>query len=285
MPVPPDPILRAAIRWLDRLPASGAARLRALFTTHSDFSDITPTQYDAAYAWIRDTGLLNDLCSDVPPHHRAFDAAVLNSGAPWLPDADLLVRGPDELPDDVRRAAATLDLSEDEAYAQLAAVWGKVDTSERLRIGTAGELALVRLLAGSVDARVTHVAAWADGYGYDIAVRSHTKQVNLEAKATVRRSRLTVFLSRNEYETMSRDPCWELVVLRLTPQLELQAVATVPKDWISAQAPTNRSTRGRWESCRLDVPPDVPVPGIPSLEPLLVANGSRLLSDAAVWPG
>ncbi|WP_159029924.1 protein NO VEIN domain-containing protein [Streptomyces marincola] len=259
--------------------------MRALFTAHSDYSDITPTQYDAAYAWLCETGLLEDLHSSVPAHRRVLDAAIAHSRAPWLSDADLLVRGPGELPDDVLRAAEALGLSDSEAYAQLAAVWGKADAGERARIGAAGELALVDLLTASTEARVEHVAAWSDGYGYDVSVHAPRHRAHLEVKTTLRRSRLTVYVSRNEYETMLRDPDWELVAVRLTADLELQAVATVPRDWIAAQAPADRSGRGRWESCRFDVPPDVPVPGVSRITPALAEGASRLLSGAAGWPG
>ncbi|WP_351232848.1 DUF3883 domain-containing protein [Streptomyces sp. NPDC002133] len=283
--MPPDPVLRAAVRWLERLPASGAVRIRALFTTHSDYSDISPNQYEAAYTWLQTTGLLDDLRSSVPGPRRVFDAAIAHSGAPWLPDADLLVRGPDELPDDVLRAASSLGLNEGDAFGQLGAVWGKVDARERERIGAAGELALVELLETSTTARVEHVAAWSDGFGYDIAVHSARHPGHIEAKSTTRRGRLTVFLSRNEYETMRRDPLWELVAIRLTADLKPEAIATVPKEWIADQAPTDQSRQGRWESCRLEVPPDVPVPGIPRLAPVLTSDCSELLDGMAGWPG
>ncbi|WP_407110400.1 protein NO VEIN domain-containing protein [Streptomyces sp. DSM 116494] len=265
----PEPVLRAAVRWLERLPASGTARARALFTTHSDFSDITPTQYDAAYAWLRETGLLDGAHSGVPVHCRVFDAAVAHSGVPWLRDADLLVRSPDELPEDALRAAEILGLTPEEAYAQVATRWGKVDTEERSRIGSAGELALLELLVESAQGRVEHVAAWSDGYGYDIYVDAPQRSAHLEVKSTVRVGRLTVYISRNEYETMLRDPAWELVMVRLSPKLTLAGVAALPKDWIARHVPSDRTARGRWESCRLDIPPEVPVPGIPSVAPML----------------
>ncbi|GGX64936.1 hypothetical protein GCM10010358_19140 [Streptomyces minutiscleroticus] len=277
MPVPPDPVLRAAVRWLERLPDSGAARLRALFATHSKFSDITPTQYEAAYAWIQDTGLTDDLRSGIAAHRRVFGAAMAHSHAPWLPDADLLIRTPDELPEDALRAAASLGLSEEEAFGQLGAVWGKVDAQKRSRIGAAGELALVELLRASTKARIEHVAMWSDGFGYDIAVHTVGHSAHLEVKSTTRRSRLTVYISRNEYETACRDPQWELIAIRLTPELELEAVATIPKEWIAAQVPADSGTYGHWESCRLEVPPDVPVPGIPRIAGALTDEASVLL--------
>lgn len=271
------------MRWLDRLPASGAARARALFTSHDDFSDITPTQYEAAYAWIRDTGLLDDMHSTIPAHRRVFDAAVAHSEALWLPDADLLVRAPDELPDDLLRAAACLGLSEREAFAQLGAVQGKIDTRERLRVGAAGELALVELLTTSTQARVEHVATWSDGFGYDIAVHAAQHAAHLEAKTTTRRRRLAIYLSRHEYETMRCDPHWELVAIRLTAELKPEAVATVPKDWIATQVPVDQGAHGRWESCRLEVPPDLPVPGIPRVARLLAPSSSELLNGTVGW--
>ncbi|MFC4500468.1 MULTISPECIES: protein NO VEIN domain-containing protein [Streptomyces] len=251
--------------------------MRSLFTAHSDFSDITPTQYDAAYAWIREMGLLGNVKSRGPVNCRVFESAMAQSGVPWFRDADLLIRGPDELPEDALRAAETLGLTPEEAYGQVSTAWGKVDTEERSRIGSAGELALLELLSESAKGRVEHVAAWSDGYGYDIFVDAHQHSAHLEVKSTVRTGRLTVYISRNEYETMLRDPAWELVTVRLTPELKIRAVAAVPRDWISDHVPSDRTVRGRWQSCRLDVPPEVPVPGIPSIAPMLTQTAPEVL--------
>ncbi|WP_143662270.1 protein NO VEIN domain-containing protein [Streptomyces sp. Amel2xC10] len=255
--------------------------MRALFTAHEDFSDITPTQYDAAFSWIRETGLLEETHSGVPVRCRVFEAAMAQSGVPWFRDADLLVRRPDELPEDALRAAEALGLTPDEAYAQVSTAWGKVDTEERSRIGSAGELELLELLSASAEGRVEHVAAWSDGYGYDIFVDAYEHSAHLEVKSTVRAGRLTVYISRNEYETMLRDPAWEMVTVRLTPELKLVAVAAVPRDWIADHVPSDRTARGRWESCRLDIPPDVPVPGIPSVAPLLADTAPGVLRGHA----
>nr|BFE76831.1 hypothetical protein GCM10020092_101320 [Actinoplanes digitatis] len=87
------------------------------------------------------------------------------------------MRSPDELPEDAVHAAEALGLTPTAAFAHVITAWGKVDTAERVRVGMAGEVALVKLLRDCVDADVNHVAAAADGYGYDIAVharRLHT---------------------------------------------------------------------------------------------------------------
>ena len=69
---------------------------------------------------------------------------------------------------------------------------GSAVAEERARIGTAGELALVDLLTAAVEARVEHVAALSDGYGYDVSVQALRHCAHLEVKTTLRRSRLTV---------------------------------------------------------------------------------------------
>ncbi|MFJ7946808.1 protein NO VEIN domain-containing protein [Streptomyces sp. NPDC096354] len=281
MPVPPSPVLRAAVRWLERLPVSSTARCRALFTNHADFSDLTPTQYEAAYSWLIENSLLEDLHSSAAVSERVFRTALASSGAPWLPDADVLVRSPEELPEDALRAAEALGIPESEAYEQVSAVWGKVNTEARALIGSAGELALVNLIAEVTEARVEHVAAYSDGFGYDIAVHAQRHPLHVEAKSTVRRGRITFYLSRHEYETMRRDPAWQLVAVQLTQDLDIAAVASVAAEWISAQVPQDRGSFGRWEACRLDVSPDALVPGIPRLAPLLNAGTTGLLLPGA----
>ncbi|MDH6281548.1 hypothetical protein M2280_002769 [Prescottella agglutinans] len=284
MPVPPKPVLRAAVRWLERLPVSGAARSRSIFVTHPDFSDITPTQYDAAYSWLGQTGLLDDLTSQIPLRHRLFEAVVEHSGAPWLPDADMLVRSPDELPEDLLGVAAILELDTVDAHAQVRAAWGKVNTATRAQVGLAGELALVDLLREYEHIRVEHVAAWSDGFGYDISVEGQDFSAHLEVKSTTRRGRLSIYLSRNEYETMLCDPAWSLVAVRLTDDLQPCAVASIPRAWLESQAPSDRSVHGRWESFRADVPAGVAQPGIPALAPYL-GDKATTLSREIGWPG
>ncbi|WP_433555822.1 protein NO VEIN domain-containing protein [Pseudonocardia xinjiangensis] len=273
------------MRWLERLPPSSAARCRTLFSTHTEFSDITPTQYEAAYTWLHNAGLLDDLDSSVSPRRRVFIAAVTHAGTAWFPDADVLIRGADEVPEDALRAAEVLGLDDADAYAQIAAAWGKVDTEMRECVGAAGELELVELLAEFCNARVEHIAAVSDGYGYDIAVHARERTVCIEAKATTRHGRIVFYLSRNEYETMCRNPAWQLVIVRLAPDLKLVAVATVPRGWIDAEVPRDLGQGGRWESCRLEVPLDVPASGIPELRSVLRADAPTILTGSGVWAG
>ncbi|WP_089330625.1 protein NO VEIN domain-containing protein [Actinomadura meyerae] len=275
--MPPDPVLRAAARWLEKLPANGRARCRALFTTHAEYSDISPSQYEEAYKWLEETGLVRGLDDTTPVGKRVFQAVLLAGSAPWFPDADLHVREPAELPIDAARAAAVLGLSELEAFQEVHAVWGKVDAAARLKVGSAGEAALVRLLMRSTTATVEHVATHSDGYGYDIAVLAGKHSLHIEAKATTRRNRLTFFLSRREYEVMRYDLSWQLVIVQLTDDLAVSAVGTVDPNWIHTQVPDDQGPLGRWESCRIDVPPEQVVDGIPRLRPVLAQGASPLL--------
>ncbi|MEV7718835.1 DUF3883 domain-containing protein [Streptomyces sp. NPDC088184] len=263
------------------LPNSSTARCRAFFSDHSDFSDLTPTQYEAAYSWLEENDLLLDLHSSTAVGERVFRAALASSGAAWLPDADALVRGPEELPEDALRAAEALGIPEDDAYKQVSAVWGKIDTEARALIGNAGELALVSLITEATGARVEHVAEYSDHFGYDIAVYSRRHPLHIEAKSTVRRGRVAFYLSRHEYETMRRDPAWQLVVVQLTRHLDVAAVASVSGEWVSLQVPQDKGSFGRWEACRLDVPPDALACGIPRLAPLFrPGTTGPLLPDA-----
>ncbi|GAB2616790.1 protein NO VEIN domain-containing protein [Kribbella endophytica] len=249
-----------------------------MFTSHAEYSDISPGQYESAYSWIDEAGLMGGLDTALPIRERILRAALLTGRPPWLADADLLVQAPEELPADALRAAAALGFDETHVYREVHAVWGKVDSAERERIGFAGEIALVELLATYSMARIEHVAAHSDGYGYDIAVHAGQHSLRIEAKATARRNRLSFFLSRNEFETMRLDAGWQLVIVRLNSQLAIDAVASIDSGWISRQVPLDQGSYGCWSSCRIDVPPEKAVTGIPRLAPVLIPKAPLLLT-------
>ena len=266
MRLPPEPVLLAAKRWLEVLPSSGGIpRAQALLTTHEPYSDLTPTQYATALTWLKDLGLLEHPESQVPPSTRVLSTIFERAAPPWVQDADQLVHSPDELPSDIVSAGAALGLDADEVFGQLVSSWGKVDTFARERVGAAGEAALVSLLRECPGARVDHVAAWSDGYGYDIAFAHGAVAAHLEVKSTTRSGRFTAYLSRHEYGVMLRDSHWLLVAVRLTPELEIAGVGHVPREWITANAPIDAGPFGRWESVKLEVPAGVIADGVPQL--------------------
>ncbi|GAB3655763.1 protein NO VEIN domain-containing protein [Glycomyces tarimensis] len=286
MAIPPEPILRAATRWLELLPSSGAARSRAILTSHSDFSDITPTQYETAFDWLEKSGMLRGQLNGADARYSVLERSLLYDAPTWFRDADLLVRGPDELPADAIRAADALGLGFSEAYACVAATWAKVDTAERKRIGDAGELGLAKLIETATTADVDHVAAYSDGLGFDLLVKCRSSQSHIEVKSTTRSNRVTVYLSRHEFETMKRDRDWQLVAVRLGEQLQVLAVGTVPRTWLSRNAPADVGAHGRWESFRLEVPPSELDPGMPSLAGELVSDpGDPIVTGEVPWSG
>jgi hypothetical protein len=248
-----------------------------MFTSHRDYSDLTPTQYDAALAWLGSSGLLDIDGDSRPPEHRIFEAAI-RGDVRWFSDADMLVRSPDELPEDALLAAEVLEISRNEAFRRISMLWGKVDAAERARLGAAGELALVDLLRAGTDACVDHVAAESDAFGYDISVVMREFAALLEVKTSRRQARLNFYLSRHEFETMRREAAWHLVLVFVDENSAISAIRTVPNGWIIAAAPQDTSPFSRWESVRLDVPPAITEHGMPFLTPVVRAGHGGLLA-------
>lgn len=289
MAIPPDPILRAATRWLQHLPDSGLARTRSLLAIHAEYSDLTETQYATALTWLEEVGLIDrsgrpaTLDRMSGPQVQVFEAALWHAGVSWLRDSDQLIRDASDLPEDALSAAEAIDLNHEEAFTTVRRLWGKVDTTERENIGAAGEIALVDLLKGSCDAETRHLAAWADGYGYDISVEDPRIPGHIEVKSTTRRSRLLIYLSRNEFETMLRDPFWILVAVRLDKRLGINAIATVDRDWVKKFAPADRIVTAQWQSVRMDVPAAALADGVRDLKNIFTDAASPLLTGAVPW--
>jgi hypothetical protein len=272
MRLPPEPVLLAAKRWLELLPSSGGlARAQALVTSHALYNDLTPTQYATALTWLRDTRLIESVGSSVPVPLRILGALFERGELPWVRDADQLVQEPGELPTDVLNAGAALGLDANTVYGQLLSSWGKVDTAARERVGAAGELGLVELLESRTNASVEQVSAWSDGFGYDIEVVRERKAAHLEVKSTTRRGRMTIYLSRHEFDVMLRDENWSLVLVRMNSDLTVIATGSISNQWIVEHAPRDVDVSGRWATCKLEIPPEVVEDEVPRLREMLTA--------------
>lgn len=280
--MPTSPVLRAAARWLEHLRESSDAQLRALFKAHPAFADITPTQYATAYEWLQNNGLLRRTVTTDQCGRAVFEAAIRE--ALWFTDSDTLVPEPNSMPQDGMWAADALGVEPAEAFALLRHCWGKVDTAERTRVGAAGESALVSLLELVANLHVRHVAAESDGYGYDIHAAMPQEVLHIEVKATTRRGRLSIYLSRNEFETMRRDSQWLLIAVRMNDDLEPVATATVDRAWLTIAAPEDRPG-GRWESVKLDVPQHALNPGVVPLRKCANLTAPPILDGIPAWPG
>ena len=247
----------------------------------SEYSDLTPTQYADALAWLISCDVL---APDATPQLRSdntfelFEATIEHGGPPWLGDSDVLFDTADDLPSDALLAATALGLDPELALVAIRNVWGKVDTRERERIGAAGEAALTELLGLWCNARVTQVSAQSDGFGYDISVDTMQPIAHLEIKTSTRRNRQTVYLSRNEYETMRRDPVWVLVFVRLSVDLVPVQVLTVDRQWIEQSMPKDTTSSGRWESMRLEIRDSAQTLGIQQLADIIPDATSPLLT-------
>ncbi|WP_373869709.1 protein NO VEIN domain-containing protein [Sphaerisporangium siamense] len=143
----------------------------------------------------------------------------------------------------------------------------------------------MKLLSDATSATVRHMAAESDGYGYDISVETPSRSIHLEVKTTIRRGRLRIYLSRNEFETSTQDPTWVLTVLRLSHDLQPLAVATVDRDWLLAAVPADQTLGGRWESARLDVPPEATSSGMHPMVTSLLTSPVPILVGEPPWPG
>ena len=62
-----------------------------------------------------------------------------------------------------------------------------------------------------------------------------------------------------------RDDRWVLVTVRLTADLEIAGVGSVPREWIAANVPRDDGPFGSWASAKLKIPNDVITNGIPQL--------------------
>lgn len=224
---PTEATRRAALRWLAELRVAGVPRARALFTHHPGYADLTPAQYAEGLAWLRRTGM------------------VTAAGRPVV---------------DVGDSGAT-------AFGDPAPVpsvlWSQAAESARRAVGAAGEHALLRLLRENGIPEVRHTAAESDAYGYDIrAARSVSERAHIEVKSTTDPTRLVVHLTRHEYEVMGGDEAWCLAAVLVGRDGTALNVATVSRDWLHSAVPVDQTTRGRWESVRLEVPALALTPGL-----------------------
>ena len=267
--LPANDINRAAARWCLLLRTGSPGQAWQLIQADASYADLTQTQYAVALDWLITLGLAPG--SLEPGHGRPqnmlqglapsqclqllFERSLAIAMPPWLPDADFLIPDPSELPLDAANLARALGLPEEAAFRGILKIHGKIDLQRRAAVGLAGELALVRLLEGRWPGSTTHVALEDDGFGYDIAFRYAGVEWHLEVKATTRRGRLAIYLSRHEFEVGMRDPNWRLVTLGLNAQLELQALGTVANSTLENRAPIDPCPGTQWQSVLLKLGP------------------------------
>lgn len=264
--LPPERITRAARRWLDLLQRSSANQAWGLLQANAAYSDLPPSAYLQALDWLRSLGFLEPVGADsrlspdvaglpLGPRDQLLYARGLAYDAPfWLPDADSLVTGPAELPDDAAAFAEQLGLTDVQALAGVGQARGKVDTELTAEIGLRGERALCAALEAAWPGSTCHLAALDDGWGYDIAFTpAPDEQWHLEVKTTTRRGRLSTYLSRNEHAVAATDSAWRAIAVGIGSDGALAAIATVKLGVLAERAPRDTSHTARWASTRYDL--------------------------------
>ena len=262
--LPSDGIVQAALRWL-RLFSRGWEAVPAanILLQDARYTDLTRAQYAEALDWLSVLGLVPadgeappanlGLSEDFTPELVLFRATVIEQSPAWLINADALIRGPADLPEDAREAAGRLGLGEADTFAAVRHAHAKIDLTRRSEVGAAGEEALVALLEETWPGACRHVSQHDDSLGFDIELAIHEHTWKLEVKSTTRRGRLRVYLSRNEFEAAVARENWRLVVVRLDGDLRIVSLATVSTPWIAEVVPRDPSAWGRWESTSLDL--------------------------------
>jgi hypothetical protein len=259
--------IAAVLRWVRLLRASTVADAAKILRADSAYTDLTQTQYAVALDWLTARGLivqdagtstLEAAFSGLPAAETCqflFECFIESGSPPWLQDADALVADPDDLPQDALELALSLGLSEQLAFSTVRQLQGKIDLARRELVGKAGELELVKRLEAAWPGSTNHVSLASDGFGYDIAFEHLGKTWHIEVKATTRRGRLGIYLSRNEYEVSRRDPYWRLIVVGLDNKLQLQVVATLKRSVIWSRSPRDVVSNANWQSASYQLNP------------------------------
>jgi len=271
----PNAIVVALGRWLRLLRSSSFAKASEIIRVSAAFSDLTLTQYASALELAKHLqlvvsgpeglqlaeGIRNT--ADDQVGQKVFRVLLEQSSPLWLADADSLVPTPTDLPQDALALAEQLGIHEMEAFAVVKQLYGKIDLEQRSRVGAAGEKALVAFLEERWPGSTEHIALTDDGFGYDVLFRHNSSEWHLEVKSTLRRGRLVVHLSRQEYEVGKLDPCWRLVVVGLDNDLRLRAIATARNLDVLRRAPLDTCHEVRWRAASHQLNSQDLEPGIP----------------------
>jgi uncharacterized protein DUF3883 len=300
--LPAEAVVRAASRWLVLLEKSSFAEAGAILRANTDYLDLTYTQYSVGLEWLGEVGLIvrgehgyvvTAEAARLSPEERnqlLFMKAVEGSDRPWLPDADLLIQNVEDLPEEAAELGASLGLSEDSTLVGIRQVHGHIDLELRRVIGGAGERALVAALEHQWPGSTVHVALEHDGYGYDVAFQHPGgRSWHLEVKSTTRQGRLVLHLSRQEHDVGRLDPAWQLLVVGLDSDHELECLATSTGEALFGQAPRDTPAGAKWQSASYELGPADLRSGLDFLDALpsgldpVLRSGTRNARSSFAW--
>ncbi len=271
----PEAILLAAKRWLVELDRRTLPQARTTFSTAASFRDLTPTQYELAFSWLVQHGLLSPKGFRTDkvtlPEIQIVRVAIRQSEPVWLADADKLVPDASELPLDVLGLGTCLQVSESDLHDEVVRAWRVYDNSVQAALGEAGERAMLEWLRTNLpsDLEIVQFAGIDDSVGFDFAVAQDGKfAARIEVKATRRPNSVVFYLSRNEFHVMRTRPDWCLQIVQLDSRNSIVQMYWLSRNQIEAWSPKD-GKMAIWQSMRFDLPVNTfqtgPAPEIRSL--------------------
>jgi hypothetical protein len=283
----------AALKWVRLLRRSSEAEGWELIKADASPPALGLSTYGSALEWLKESGFVEtgntglvlatpwDDAPDSEVRRAMLRAAMRNAPPVWMRDSDLSILGEGELPEDALQLAETLEIPHSEVLQSIREVHGHIDLDLRHEIGAAGERELVRRLEVELPGATTHVALAHDGFGYDIAVRL-ANTFHLEVKTTTYTGRLTVHLSRNEYERSLVDSDWRMVVVGLDRDHAFGCVASVRAGVLTRAVPHDQAGGGKWEAVAIEISPSNLDAGLPFLGPSFASGGEAFMASLEV---
>ncbi len=245
------------------LPLSGEVDLNELKAAETGLSEVELLRSEGAL--LLPEQKLFDVCELGPPAPLELLLGLLLEASPplWMraATADGTRLASELVPEEAEIAIGTVIEDPARREAFLLARARTVDARERIELGAIGEKAVVQACQeqlrtlGSKEkaAQVRRVSTISDELGYDvIAPRLDGTTRRLEVKASrATGTEVTVFLTRNEFETGRADPDWRLVVVHADRSGESTVLGHTGGAALELLVPADRFDGGRWQVVRL----------------------------------
>lgn len=180
---------------------------------------------------------------------------------------------PELIPTEANEALATTMENAQTREAFLLSIGQKYEQNVLQEFGLEGELAAITAWSEALAAHgrrdlvdeISHVSLRSDTLGYDVVAPDLTgEDVRLEIKTVgSTRNHLTIYLSRNEFETGMRDRRWRLIIFRRNAEGTFDVHGWLSAPDIATHLPQDRSEIAAWTATRIDLSADDLRPGLP----------------------
>jgi len=290
--LPTQHILTAALRVIGLVDKDGetSATLRAAYSSDPNDGAYRSEELKHGQAVLQRCGLAEVHNGTVTVLSPARSIALLPEGEALRVLAERLLRAEqppwlsiavgrevmwEYIPDAVCRRLDDIVASLEERERLLLAAAQKVDGDLIRKVGQEGEEYIVALCKSELEERgrpelaprVVHVSELSDHLGYDVVSPDLTgSPLHIEVKTqTGLRSRVRVFLSRNEAEQGKRDPRWILVVCERDARGTIGLLGWCTYAVLRALLPRDPEDGncGRWVTAELTMRRESFRPGLP----------------------